>query len=130
MQGGTVLVEGSAGDRTGDRMRRGTLLIEGDTGDYCASRMVAGTIAVWGRVGAFPGLAMRRGTVLLQHAPGEMVPTFNDCGEHPLSFLTLLVRSWRTLPGKFATIPDSRVRVRRYMGDLANDGRGEILVWV
>jgi formylmethanofuran dehydrogenase subunit C len=130
MQGGTVLVEGNAGDRVGDRMRRGTLLIEGDAGDYCASRMVAGTIAVWGRVGAFPGLAMRRGTLLLQNPPAELVPTFNDCGEHPLSFLTLLVRSWRTLPGKFATIPDSRVRVRRYMGDLANDGRGEILVWV
>jgi formylmethanofuran dehydrogenase subunit C len=130
MLGGTVLVGGNAGDRAGDRLRRGVVLIEGNAGDYCASRMVAGTIAVWGGVGSFPGLAMRRGTLLLQRAPEALLPTFNDCGEHPLNFLTLLVRSWRALPGKFATLPDSGLRVRRFMGDLANDGRGEILVRV
>jgi len=130
MQGGMIVVGGNAGERVGDRMRRGVVLIEGNAGDYCASRMLAGTIAVWGKVGKFPGWAMKRGTLLLQDAPGELLPTFNDCGEHPLTFLTLAVRSWRTLPGKFATLPDSRIRVRRYMGDLANDGRGEILVWV
>jgi formylmethanofuran dehydrogenase subunit C len=92
--------------------------------------MGAGTIAVAGRVGAFPGMAMRRGTLLLQQPPAALVATFNDCGEHPNGFLTLLVRSWRTLPGRFGTLPDGRVRVRRYVGDLANDGRGEILVWV
>lgn len=130
MQGGTVLVTGNTGERTGDRMRRGALLIEGDTGDYCGSRMIAGTIAVGGKVGRFPGLQMRRGTLLLRQAPGTLVPTFSDCGEHPLGFLTLLVKSWRTLPGAFAKLPESLSRVRRYMGDLANDGRGEILIWV
>lgn len=130
MQGGTVVVMGHTGERTGDRMRRGTLLIEGNTGDYCASRMVAGTIAVGGKVGRFPGLQMRRGTLILRQAPGALVPTFSDCGEHPLGFLTLLARSWRSLPGAFSKLPDTRPRVRRYMGDLANDGRGEILIWV
>lgn len=128
MQGGLVLVDGDTGDRLGDRMRRGMVLIEGNAGDYCASRMVAGTIAVWCRVGRFPGLGMRRGTLLLGETPGSLLPTFNDCGEYPLNFLTLLVRSWRTLRSKFATLPDSGLQVRRYMGDLANDGRGEILV--
>lgn len=130
MKGGTVVVRGDSGDRTGDRMRRGTLLIEGNTGDYVASRLVAGTIAVWGTVGRFPGLAMRRGTLLLRQAPAELLPTFNDCGQYPLSFLTLLARSWRDLPGKFAGLPDGGFAVRRYMGDLANGGRGEILVRV
>jgi formylmethanofuran dehydrogenase subunit C len=128
MQGGTIVIGGSAGARVGDRMRRGLVLIDGGAGDYCASRMVAGTVAIWGSVGAAPGLAMRRGTLLLQHRPAAMVPTFNDCGEHSLNFLTLLLRSWRNLPTRFATLPDSRNRVRRYIGDLANDGRGEILV--
>ncbi len=130
MQGGTVLVAGDAGDRAGDHMRRGMVLIQGSAGDYCASRMVAGTIVVLGSVGASPGLGMRRGTLLLQTSPREFVPTFNDCGEQAHSFLTLLVRSWRTLPGPFATLPDSRVRVRRYVGDLATGGRGEILIWI
>lgn len=127
MQGGTVVVGGNAGDRAGDRMRRGILLIEGNAGDYCASRMVAGTIAVGGTVGRSPGFAMRRGTLLLLQNPGTLGPTFNDCGEHPLNFITLLVRSWRTLPGRFATLPDTRARARRYVGDLANGGCGEIL---
>jgi formylmethanofuran dehydrogenase subunit C len=130
MRGGTVLVAGDAGDRVGDRMRRGMVLIEGNAGNYCACRTIAGTIAVSGRVGAFAGFAMRRGTLLLLEPPAEWLPTFNDCGEQLFGFLTLLVRSWRTLPGKFASLPESRVRARRYVGDLANDGRGEILIWV
>jgi len=128
MQGGLVLVDGDAGDRVGDRMRRGMVLIEGNAGDYCASRMVAGTIAVWGTVGKLPGLGMRRGTLLLQQASSALPPTFNDCGEYPLNFLTLLVRSWRTLRSKYSNLPDSGLRVRKYMGDVANGGRGEILV--
>jgi formylmethanofuran dehydrogenase subunit C len=130
MRGGTVVVGRNAGARVGDRMRRGMVLIEGNAGDYCGSRMIAGTIAVAGGVGSFPGMGMRRGTLLLDQAPVELVATFNDCGESPNLFLTLLVRSWRSLPGRFATLPHRRVRARRYMGDLANDGRGEILVWV
>jgi formylmethanofuran dehydrogenase subunit C len=128
MRGGVVLVEGDAGDRAGDRMRRGSLLIGGNTGDYCASRMVAGTIAVWGSIGRFPGLAMRRGTLLLQQAPPALLPTFNESGTFPFAFLTLLARAWRELPGKFGALPDSGLEFRRYMGDLANGGRGEILV--
>lgn len=126
MQGGTLLICGNAADRAGDRMRRGMLLIEGSAGDYCASRMVAGTIAVLGTVGRSPGLAMRRGTLLLL-SPTDLPPTFNDCGVFPLGVLTLLMRSWKKLPGKFSSLPDG-TSVRRFMGDLANDGRGEILL--
>ncbi len=128
MRGGVVLVRGNAADRAGDRMRRGMLLIEGNAGDYCASRLVAGTIAVWGSVGRFPALAMRRGTLLLEQPPAALLPTFNESGTFPFSFLTLLARSWRELPGRFGTAPWSDWQFRRFMGDLANDGRGEILI--
>jgi formylmethanofuran dehydrogenase subunit C len=128
MRGGFIVVGGNAGARAGDRMRRGTILIEGDTGDYVASRMVAGTMAVWGQIGRFPALAMRRGTLLLRQAPAELLPTFNDCGQYPLNFLTLLARSWRGLPGKFAGLPDGGFTVRRFVGDRANGGKGEVLV--
>jgi formylmethanofuran dehydrogenase subunit C len=129
MRGGLALVQGNAGDRAGDFMRRGTILIEGDAGDYCGSRMIAGTLAVLGDTGAAAGYAMRRGTLLLSRAPREMLATFNDCGAHALGFLPLLVQSWRGLPGKFSTLAP-RARVRRYMGDLAAGGKGEILVWI
>lgn len=126
LRGGTLLIMGNAGARAGDRMRRGNLLIEGTAGDYLGSRMIAGTIAVLGEVGLLPGYAMRRGTILLL-APTTLPATFNNCGVYPLTFLTLLKRSWKNLPGGFANLPDSTV-VQRYMGDLANDGRGEILL--
>lgn len=128
MSGGLVLVGGNAGARAGDRMRRGAMLIAGDAGDYLASRMVAGTIAVAGAVGRGAGTGMRRGTLLLSALPAGLPPTFNDCGVFPLTVLTMLARAWRGLPGPFGALPDDRLRVRRLMGDLANDGRGEILI--
>jgi len=128
MRGGVVVVGGNAGDRCGDRLRRGSILIEGDAGDYCASRMIAGTVAVLGRLGAYPGFAMRRGTLLLTSLPASLPATFGDCGTHDLRFLPLLVRSWKSLDSQFAHL-DPSARVRRFMGDISCDGKGEVLVW-
>jgi len=128
MKGGMVIVTGNVGDRTGDHMRRGQVLIEGNTGDFCASRMLAGTIAVLGTAARFAGLGMKRGALLLNTMPADIPATFNDCGLHHLNYLTLLIKSWQALDSKFALL-EPRSRVRRYMGDLANAGKGEILVW-
>lgn len=130
MCGGVLLVRGGLGDRAGDRMRRGYLLAQGDAGGYCGARMLAGTIAILGRVGPKPGYAMRRGTLLLSHAPADLPATFNDCGEHNLGFLPLMLRYLSTLGGRFAELDTGRQRVRRFAGDLAGDAKGEILVWV
>lgn len=128
MAGGDVIVGGNAGDRVGERMRRGTVLIEGSAGSYCACRMIAGTIAVAGELGANPGYGMSRGTLLLRRMPSLLLPTFNDCGEHELGFLRLMLRAWTTLPSAFAYLPVHADRVRRFVGDIANGGQGEILV--
>lgn len=127
LQGGIVIVKGGVADRCGDHMRRGVILIEGNAGAYLGSRMTAGTIAVLGEVGAYPGYAMKRGTLLLLKQPA-LSATFNDCGSHTLGFLPLLLKSWRTYPTRFADLAVSRVR--RYAGDLAGNGKGEILVAV
>lgn len=126
MRGGLVIVAGNAGDRVGDQMRRGIILIEGSVGAYCASRMLAGTIGVMGSVGDYVGFGMRRGTLLLFSTP-KLHSTIQDCGSHTLPFLSLMFKSFRGLPSKFASIDKNRVR--RYAGDLANDGKGEILVF-
>lgn len=128
MRGGTVIVRGNVADRCGDRLRGGSLLIEGSAGDYCASRMIAGTLAVLGTLGAYPGFAMRRGTLLLASPPTSLPVTFGDCGTHDLRFLPLLIQSWHALDSRFARLAP-RARVRRFMGDLACDGKGEVLVW-
>ncbi len=126
MRGGTVVVRGSAGDRAGDRLRRGQVLIEGNAGRYCASRMIAGTVAVLGQAGEGAGCGMRRGTLLLA-APPPLLPTFNESGTFDLAFLPLLIGSWRAVPGAFAQLPPI-ARVRRYVGDRAVGGLGEILI--
>ncbi|ADQ84727.1 formylmethanofuran dehydrogenase subunit C [Methylovorus sp. MP688] len=126
MKGGTVIITGNAGERAGDQMRRGLVLIEGNVGSYCASRMIAGTIGVMGSTGEYLAYGMRRGTVLLNNAP-KLHATIQDCGSHTLPFLSLMFKSFRDLPTKFAAV--NRNRVQRYAGDIANDGKGEILVF-
>jgi formylmethanofuran dehydrogenase subunit C len=130
MCGGMVLVKGNAGDRVGDRLRRGTILIEGSAGDYCASRMIAGTVAMLGDTGKSIGFGMRRGTLLLANEPSSLTATFVDAGAHSLGFLTLWVRELRALDSPYARLDPARQRAHRYIGDLACNGHGEVLVWV
>lgn len=130
MRGGIIFVHGNAGDRAADRMRRGLILIAADAGAYCGSRMLAGTILVSGRVGIMPGFALKRGTLLLARQPPELPATFQDSGEHAFLFLTLLERELRRESGRFGRFLPLGNRVRRYCGDLANGGTGEILVFV
>lgn len=126
MKGGIVIVTGNAGDRAGDQMRRGIVLVEGNVGAYCASRMLAGTIGIMGDVGDYVGFGMRRGTLLLFTTP-KMHSTLQDCGSHTLPFLNLMFKSFQSLPSKFSRLNQNRVH--RYAGDVANDGKGEILVF-
>ncbi len=128
MAGGTVIVTGNTGARTGDHMRRGTVLIEGSAGSYLGSRMLAGTIAVLGKTGEYPGYGMKRGTLWLWQTPDKLSATFNDCGLHTLGFLRLLLASYRGFETRFATLTKAADRVHRYCGDMANLGRGEILI--
>jgi formylmethanofuran dehydrogenase subunit C len=130
MAGGTVVVSGNAGDRVGDFMRRGMLIVEGAAGDYCASRMLAGTIAVLGDLGKRPGYLMQRGTLFTFKPLLEVPPTFRDCGAHSLGFLALMRNAWRPLSGRVGALERPGNRVQRYLGDIANDGKGEILVWL
>ncbi len=127
MRGGLIHVRGRAADRAADRMRRGLILIEGAAGACLGARMLAGTVIVKGSVGANPGFALRHGTLLLQSPPKELPATYNDCGQHALPFLTLLERELHARGGLEAFLPLPRT-VRRYCGDLATGGKGEILL--
>ncbi len=125
MSGGVLVVRGSVGLRPGDRLRRGTIIIEGDTGDCPGSRMVAGTLVVLGRCGAHPGYLMKRGTIALAKPPVLGV-TFVDSGLFASSFPGLFSRLLQTESrgaGKLFKAP-----LRRFSGDMAALGKGEIFV--
>lgn len=126
MRGGTLLVKGNAGERFGDRMRRGTALVFGNAGDFLASRMVAGTIAIGGRAGAHAGYGMRRGSVVFATSAPEIAPTFVPAVADAVVFWQLLARDLARHGGPFETLPSRAIQ--RHLGDLASDGRGELIL--
>ncbi len=90
--------------------------------------MVAGTIVGFGRVGSGTGSGMKRGTIaLLGEEEPELLPTFAGSGRHRLPFLAIYLRRLRELGFR---VPGGAFAgdVRRYNGDLAAGGQGEILV--
>jgi formylmethanofuran dehydrogenase subunit C len=126
MRGGAIVVRGSAGARVADRMRRGTIVVEGRCGAYAGSRMIAGTLVALRRAGPLPGYLMKRGTIVLGGDCEELSPTFIDCGVHTLVAMRLMADH----VGAFSrpAAPCLRAPLRRYAGDMAVLGKGEILV--
>jgi formylmethanofuran dehydrogenase subunit C len=148
MTGGTLAIAGHTGARLGDRMRRGCVLVGGDAGDFAASRLVAGTICIAGRIGAHHAYGMRRGTLLLLREPEHVPPTFAEGGRGFDVFWQLFARAlaalreplaatatanatgagtWNAALAPFFAL-DARALPRRLSGDLAVDGRGELLI--
>lgn len=126
MAGGTVVVEGDIGERAGDRMRRGTIITRGKTGASAGSRMLGGTIWAEGGLGPTPGPLLRRGT-LIAPTVARMTDTFADCGRHDLGILAIMNKHFSATLGALAPKPLPK-NVRRFAGDLATAGKGEILV--
>ncbi|MDE2578627.1 MAG: formylmethanofuran dehydrogenase subunit C [Hyphomicrobiales bacterium] len=125
INGGVVIVRGRAGHRACDRMRRGLVAVEKGAGEYAGSRMIAGTLVVAGPVGGFPGTMMRRGTIIMPALP-EIAPTFLDCGATPLGFTALYATSLAARSPRAARL--LRRALRRFGGDTATLGKGELLV--
>jgi formylmethanofuran dehydrogenase subunit C len=126
MRGGVIVARGGAGDRVADRMRRGTIVIEGPCGAYAGSRMIAGTLVLLRRAGPLPGYLMKRGTIVLGAGSDELSPTFIDCGIHALVAMRLLsdfVGAYSRRAGAWLRRP-----LRRYAGDMAVLGKGEIFI--
>src|SRR5690606_22297000 len=121
-----IVIDGHAGDRVGERMRRGTILVRGRCGGYAGSRMLGGTIWTEQGFGVDPGVLLRRGT-LIGPSVERLLPTFTDAGKHDLVILRILSRYLAASLGSFAPRPLGG-SVRKFAGDLATIGKGEILI--
>ena len=125
MAGGLLVIGGSAGDLLGDRMRRGVIAVAGSVGALAGARMVGGTILAKS-LGPRAGQAMKRGT-LIAGAVADIEPTFVPSGDYGAAFLAIL-RKWlrdEAGPDAAALVP---AKARRWRGDMASLGKGEILV--
>lgn len=128
MTNGMINITGNAGDRVGDRMRRGIIIIQGKSGNYCGSRIHAGTIIALDKVGKHPGDGMRRGTVILAKKPAHISSTFKSCGNLKMQFLRLLFTQLTQLDDSFQFFNKYGPEAHRFAGDLARNGKGEILI--
>lgn len=126
MRGGQLTIKGNAGPLLGERMRRGFVIVGGNAGDYAGGRMVAGTILFKRGVGRYAGFGLRRGSLIFVEAPKELLPTFCDCGVMEFDYLRLLDR-WLRSTGEHVGLGLGD-RARRFMGDMAALGKGEMLV--
>ena len=128
MRGGRITVWGDAGGRIGDTMRRGTIIVAGAAGDYIGANMTAGTILILGRCGSLPGYGMRRGSILLGGRPPLLGDTMASCGDLKMEYLRLFFKQLASLGGAYRRFEDYGPEVHRYAGDLANAGKGELLI--
>ena len=88
--------------------------------------MMGGTLLTETGFGASPGPLLRRGT-LIGPKVDRMLPTFADCGRHDLRIVPILNRYFAETLGALApkALP---VMVRRFVGDQASIGKGEIIL--
>ncbi len=128
MTGGELIVRGSAGPEPGIRMRRGLLVVGGDIASHAGPGMIAGTVIVFGNAGPAPGRWSKRGSVVAL-GPVDIPPTYRyACTYQPDHLRLTLLRLRR----RYGMAVDERYvsgLYRRYSGDLAELGRGEILAW-
>jgi formylmethanofuran dehydrogenase subunit C len=128
MTGGELIVRGSAGAEAGAAMRRGLLVILHAAGDRAGLGMIAGTVVVFGSVGPDAGLWSKRGSVV---ALGRITPppTYSYACTCQPAYLRLLLTRLRAGFGLPVRPRHLNGLYRRYSGDMAESGKGEILAW-
>lgn len=128
MSGGELVVRGSAAEGAGALMRRGLLAVGGSVGHHAGAGMLAGTIVALGAFGDAPGLWSKRGSLVALDAITIPATYRYACTYHP-GYLRLTFARLRERYGLGIADRHLTGRFRRYSGDLAELGKGEILVW-
>jgi formylmethanofuran dehydrogenase subunit C len=127
MRGGLIIVDGSAGIEIGMRMRRGTIVVRGPVRDFAGLQMTGGTIFLLGGAEFRTGAWMARGTIVAL-TPLTLLPTFIPCCLYRPTFLSLYARYLQPYD---IHLPHGSLQgfYRRWIGDTAVPGKGEILIW-
>jgi len=133
MRGGTILCRGNAGHycATGYRgekkgMQGGTVEVFGNTGDFCAEYLAGGTVHIHGSTGDFPGVEMRGGELIIE---GDAT---RPCGNMKNGSCVILGTVYDLLPTfektEQRTLPEWKITADVYKGDVANRGKGTLMV--
>jgi formylmethanofuran dehydrogenase subunit C len=126
--GGEIVIRGSAGPGLGAGLRRGLIAVEGEVAEGAGRAMLAGTVVAFGSIGADPGLWSKRGSVV---ALGTVTPpsTYRYACTYRPSYLPVTLGYLKSRYRCPVAQDHLSGLYRRYSGDLADLGAGEILLW-
>jgi len=128
MTGGEIIVRGNAGSGAATRARRGIVVVGGNAGPGVAHAMIAGTILVAGRLGAGAGLWSKRGSVIALGGL-EIPTTYRYACTYRPPYVPVLLRYLQRMRGFTIDARFATGRYKRWTGDVADVGKGEILEW-
>ncbi len=129
MTGGEILIRGDAGAGAGAGGRRGLIVVQGDAAEDGARGMIAGSLLVFGSLGPNPGLFSRRGSIVAFGPHVPPAPYRYACTYRP-PHLRVTLTYLKARHGVPVTPEQLAGAYRRYSGDLAELGAGEILAWI
>ncbi len=130
MRGGKIAVLGNAGNYAGSGyrgekcgMRGGEIQIGGNAGAYLGEHMCGGSIHVDGNVDDFPGAANQGGTIFIGGS------TYLPGAEMTKGTITVRGKT-KVLPSfqKADVVKLDGVDHQKYIGDLVENGKGELFV--
>jgi formylmethanofuran dehydrogenase subunit C len=127
MQGGTILIDGSAGIEVGMRMKRGTIAVRGPVRDFAGLQMKGGTIVLMSGADIRTGAWMVRGTII-SLVPVRLLPTFSYACAYNPTFVHIYARHLGML-GFSLAVDFQDGTYQRFTGDSAVPGKGEVLIW-
>lgn len=127
MRDGVIVVEGGAGLEVGMRMKRGTIVVKGKVRDFAGLQMKGGTLVLLGGAEIRVGALMIRGTII-STMPLKLLPTFAYACEYHPAVLGVYAKFLGKL-GFPIPMGEQAGAYRRYSGDSAVPGKGEIFVW-
>jgi formylmethanofuran dehydrogenase subunit C len=115
---------GYRGEKTG--MRGGRIEVLGNAGDYCAEYLTGGEVHIHGSCGDMTGVEMKGGQLIIE---GDAT---RPCGNMKDGTCMIFGTVRQMLPTfeKIGTkeLPDRKVTVTVYKGDIANRGKGTMMV--
>lgn len=126
--GGEIVVRGSVGPEAGAAMRRGLIAVGGDAADYAGLGLIAGTIVVFGASGPGAGQWSKRGSIVSLGTVTPPATYVYACTYRP-PYVGLMLARLRTVFGMPVNDAHITGEYRRYSGDFAELGKGEILIW-
>jgi len=130
MRGGCIVVEGSTGYEAATGMRRGLIVIGGDAAPFTGAHMEGGVVFILGRAARRLGAQMRgNGSLIICLGEvEELLPTFVYDTTYTPTFMRIYLKTLSEKLGIRGVEEYIDRPFRRYRGDRAVDGDGEILL--